>query len=159
MSIERIKAIKNSKFYKPLDFALYAVLLLIIVSSVVFFSIKNSSMKKIVGVDIVYKNEVAGSYTLAYGWKENEHTSEISFKVTKTENETLIIITTKNGYNELTVKNDTCYAYMTKADCTGEDCTKMKIEKSSDSIICVPHRVVVTPITDGELYIPPEIIV
>ena len=159
MKIESVEKVKKSNAFQPWDLALYGVLLLAIIISFAFLTIKNSSDKKIVGVEITYQNAVIGRYILSDGWQELGSAEGVFVTLTENGEETEITINSPQGFNELTVNKTTGIIYMVSADCFGEDCTKMKIEKSSDAIICVPHRIVVTPIFDDELYIPPEIIV
>ena len=157
MKIERIKTVKESKIWRPWDLVIYGAILLVVAVAFIVIAAKNSSNKEIIGVEISYKSEVIGVYTLQGGWLQYAEVATI--KITESKDEAVIKITTERGYNELTVKKATGHAYMTSADCSGEDCTKMKIEKSSDVIICVPHGITVKPLSDGETYIPQDITV
>ena len=159
MSVERIERMKKSKFFQPHDLIIYGVLLLLVALSFLLVTLGKQSDKKIAGVEINYKNAVIGSYTLQDGLREEKHGEDISFEVSESNGKVKIIIRLPEGVNELSIDKPTGDAYMTNADCHGEDCTKMKIEKSADFIACVPHRLTITPITDDDLYIPQDITV
>ncbi len=56
--------------------------------------------------------------------------------------ETTYDIVTSNGYNRLKIQNGK--AYLVEADCPDGRCMKMgPIEREGESMICLPHRVVV----------------
>lgn len=57
-------------------------------------------------------------------------------------------VKTENGTNTLEIKDG--YASVTEADCPDKICVRhRKINRNGESIICLPHRVVIT-VTDGE---------
>lgn len=61
---------------------------------------------------------------------------------------TLEIESQNNGENTLVIKDG--YALMSQANCPDGICTNHKrINKSGESIICLPHKVVVTVIDDN----------
>ncbi|MBR7073166.1 MAG: NusG domain II-containing protein [Eubacterium sp.] len=52
-------------------------------------------------------------------------------------------IKTENGTNTLVIKDG--FAYVSEADCKNQICVHhRKISKSGESIICLPHKVVIT---------------
>jgi len=54
-------------------------------------------------------------------------------------------IETENGTNTLIIKDG--FAYINEADCKNQICVRhKKISKNGESIICLPHKVVVTVI-------------
>ncbi len=58
-------------------------------------------------------------------------------------------IQTENGTNTLVVKDG--FAYISKADCKNQICVHHgKISKNGESIICLPHRVVITVIDKND---------
>lgn len=60
-----------------------------------------------------------------------------------------ITIEGKGGTNKLSIHNG--YADMTDADCPDKLCVKQKkIHYNGESLICLPHKVVVTVISDKE---------
>ena len=62
-------------------------------------------------------------------------------------NDTVREIQTDNGTNTLVISEGS--AVMTQADCTDGICANHKpIHKTGESIICLPHKVVVTVISD-----------
>lgn len=61
--------------------------------------------------------------------------------------DTKYVIKTENGSNTLVIKDG--FAGITEADCPDKICVHhKKINKNGESIICLPHRVVVT-VTDS----------
>lgn len=77
---------------------------------------------------------------------------EVDGKVTQTlrldENKTVDIETADDGFNKLTIEDG--YAKMTEANCPDKICAKHpKIHKTGDSIICLPHKVVVSIVDEA----------
>lgn len=65
------------------------------------------------------------------------------------DEDNVIIIEGKGGTNKLSIHNG--YADMTDADCPDKLCVKQKkIHYNGESLICLPHKVVVTVISDKE---------
>lgn len=78
-------------------------------------------------------------------------TVEINGEITETlslnEDKTLEISTDGNGANTLEIKDGV--ATMIEANCPDGICTNHKpIKRSGESIICLPHKVVITVISD-----------
>ena len=78
---------------------------------------------------------------------------EVDGKITDTlpldTDATLVIDTENNGSNTLVIKDG--YAKMTQANCPDGICTNhMRINRNGESIICLPHKVVVTVIKDND---------
>ena len=159
MSADKIEKVKRSKFFQPFDSVIYGVILLAVIVSFIFVFSKNASDKKIEGAEISYGNTVLGRFTFSVGWQEVGSADGVTVKIAETDDETTITVYSPKGVNELTVNKKSGLIYMADADCYGKDCTRMKIEKPSDFIICVPNGLTVTPITDGQPYIPQEIII
>ena len=57
--------------------------------------------------------------------------------------DTKYIIETENGTNTLVINDG--FAYISEADCKNQICVRhKKISKNGESIICLPHKVVIT---------------
>lgn len=64
------------------------------------------------------------------------------------ENTSIELDTENDGHNTLTIEDG--YAKMTEANCPDGICTNHpKIHKTGESIICLPHKVVVTVVDDS----------
>ena len=71
------------------------------------------------------------------------------YKELPLDKDNVIIIEGKGGTNKLSIHNG--YADMTDADCPDKRCVKQKkIHYNGESLICLPHKVVVTVISDKE---------
>lgn len=71
------------------------------------------------------------------------------YKELPLDKDNVIIIEGKGGTNKLSIHNG--YADMTDADCPDKLCVKQKkIHYNGESLICLPHKVVVTVISDKE---------
>lgn len=71
------------------------------------------------------------------------------YKELPLDEDNIIIIEGKGGTNKLSIHNG--YADMTDADCPDKLCVKQKkIHYNGESLICLPHKVVVTVISDKE---------
>lgn len=71
------------------------------------------------------------------------------YKELPLDEDNVIIIEGKGGTNKLSIHNG--YADMTDADCPDKLCVKQKkIHYNGESLICLPHKVVVTVISDKE---------
>ena len=58
------------------------------------------------------------------------------------EDDTLQLGSETEGFNKLVIKEG-C-AYVSEADCPGQDCINMgRIDESGDEIVCLPHKLVI----------------
>lgn len=77
---------------------------------------------------------------------------EVDGAVTDTlplDKDTVLEISTEKGSNTLVIKNGE--AAVTRADCPDLICVNHRVVKrNGESIICLPHRVVITVISDAE---------
>lgn len=59
-----------------------------------------------------------------------------------------ITVSSALGKNRITIKNGS--AFISKSDCPGQDCIKQKgIKKHGDTIICLPHKLVIEGLCKG----------
>lgn len=66
-----------------------------------------------------------------------------AYELPLSENTELLITGTDGGTNKLIINNGVCY--VTEADCPDKLCIKQgKISHNGESIICLPHKLVVT---------------
>lgn len=106
-----------------------AVLILVVIALVSFFCVK-------------FFAEGQGKYVKVY---INDKLNE-TFNLSEDQE---YFIETKKGYNLLVIKNNK--ARVVDADCPNKICVdKGAISKSGESIICLPHEVVVTIDSDKE---------
>lgn len=72
-----------------------------------------------------------------------------SFDLNKDNN---YLINTKEGYNLLVIKNGK--ARVAEADCVEQICVNTKeISKDGESIICLPHKVVIRIVSDNDNFV------
>ena len=65
------------------------------------------------------------------------------YELPLSENTELLITGTDGGTNKLIINNGVCY--VTEADCPDKLCIKQgKISHNGESIICLPHKLVIT---------------
>lgn len=87
-----------------------------------------------------------------FGSNGNSVTIEVDGKVTEElplDTDARRVIETDGGVNVLVIENGE--AVMTEADCPDGICTAHKpISRVGESIICLPHKVVVTVVTDSD---------
>lgn len=114
---------------KKADFILIAVVA-VVVCLLVFF--------------LYFVNSASGAYVQV----------EVDGKVTQTlplDTDTQVEIKTDDGGTNTLVIEDG-YAKMTQANCPDGICVShMKINKNGESIICLPHKVIVTVVKDNDL--------
>ena len=154
MGVERIKQEKENKFFKKWDIVVYSVIALVIIALflIVFIPQKHD---QITGFVIKYDNIQVCEYnfdsdTITYNSdyikfeKESQYIYKIIFSLKDSED-----------FNEIKVdlsnRNITCE----DSDCSfSKDCTHMRISKMGDNIICVPHKLIISPIGESEIIDP-----
>ncbi len=117
---------KNSKT-KKYDFILIVALLLVgaAIAALVYFT-KASGDK----VEVWVNSVLVGTYSLQVPG-------------------TYVVEGYDGGTNTLVIENG--YAYLSDADCPDLTCVNMgKISRDGQSIICLPHKVVIEVVTNGE---------
>ena len=151
---DRIAQEKENKIFKKWDIVIYSILALLIIGL-------------FLGVFLTRDKDQISSFTITY---DNVQVLEYDFDndsiiyapeyISFEKKESAYIITFKEGkdsndyntfYVDLTKRQITC----SEANCSlSKDCTHMKIEKMGDTIICVPHRLIVSPKGKGEIVDP-----
>ena len=152
---DRIAQEKENKFFMKWDILVYSILALLIVALflVVFLTKSND---KLTGFTIQYDNAKVCEYSfenksITYDPKyiSLEKISEDEFKLTFHEEED------KSHFNVIHVYISKEIIECEDADCSlSKDCTHMKITKMGDTIICVPHKLMITPIGKSEIVNP-----
>ena len=142
---------KENKFFKRWDIVVYAILALVIVALFLIVFIPRSKDQI-----SAFKMEYNGIEVLEYNF-DNDSVKMNSDYITFEKESQTINITFKesndsNDYNiikvDLTTRQITCE----DANCSlSKDCTHMKISKMGDTIICIPHKLFITPIGKGDI--------
>ncbi|MCR4874775.1 MAG: NusG domain II-containing protein [Clostridia bacterium] len=154
MGIDRIKQEKENKFFKKGDILVYSIIALIIVALflIVFIPRNNDQITAFV---IKYDNIQVCEYnfdtdTITYNQdyikfeKESQSVYIITFSLKDDEDFNIIRV-------DLTTRNITCE----DSDCShSKDCTHMRISQMGDSIICVPHKLIISPVGESEILDP-----
>lgn len=161
MSLKTIKQVKDNKIFRLWDIVIYVLLVTAIVAMFIVMFQKNKSAGDITGVEISYKNTVVGSFSFEDNSFTDKGGTEVSFEVSEEEGIVNIVIymAEGNGYNILVIDCEQRRASMKDANCSSDkDCTYMSIKKPIDSIICIPHDLVITATTNS-FSLPGDIIV
>jgi len=152
---DRIEQEKSNKFFMKWDIVVYAVLVLLIVALfLVVFLTRNKD--QLTGFTIQYDNIKVCEYSfdndsITYDPKyvSLEKISDTEYKFIFHENED------KTRFNIIHVYLNTRTIECEDADCSiSKDCTHMRISKMGDTIICVPHKLMITPIGKSEIVDP-----
>jgi len=149
MAKEQFNAARSSRFFKPWDIAAYILIIIIIAAALIPTLIKSDG--EISGLSVTYSGNNAAEYTFDGGLTDFK-ADGIAFAVTRDGELTYIAITTEKGYNKIKIDTNNKTVTMEEANCSKKaDCKHMKISSSSDSIICLPHSLVILPITSDKL--------
>ena len=148
---------KENKFFKRWDIIVYAVLALVIIALFLIVFIPRSKDQI-----AAFKMEYNGIEVLEYNFDNDSIRINPEYITFEKESQTVYKITFKESsdadeYNiikvDLTLRQITCE----DANCSlSKDCTHMKISKMGDTIICIPHKLFITPI--GQTEIPDPVI-
>lgn len=143
---------KENKFFKKWDIVVYAVLILVIVALFLIVFIPKSKDQI-----SAFKMEYNGVQVLEYNFDEDSVRLNPEYVTYEKESQTIYKFTFKESkdseeYNiikvDLTYRKITCE----DANCSlSKDCTHMKISHMGDTIICIPHKLFITPIGQGEI--------
>lgn len=149
MRKKSIEDVKNSKYFSPWDLVPYiAVLAVAVVLMLVFLLPDKSEMNG-------FYAEYGEQKVMSYDFDKDEFSVEDGFresvKITSEIGGYKVEIDTEDGFNVFFVDVEKRTVKMTDADCSfSQDCTYMPaIEKSGDSIICVPHKLKLIASGDG----------
>lgn len=145
MSIDKIKQAKSNGVFKRGDIIIYAIILLVIV--VLFVSIFFTQSKdELTTIHISLRDEEIFVYNFT---EENyEVLNNKSILVEKDADVVKLTIYTdedKEHFNIVQIKVKEKKVYLIEANCSlSRDCTHMVITKVGDSIICVPHNLIIS---------------
>ncbi len=148
----RIEQEKSNKFFMKWDIVVYAILVLLIVG--LFLGVFLSRNKEqLTGFEIKYNDVQVCEYdfdndSIKYNpeYISIEKISDKEYKILFSENKD------KTHFNEIYVDLSKRTIECKDADCSiSKDCTHMKITKMGDTIICVPHRLMITPIGKSDI--------
>ncbi len=158
MSLETVESIKRNKPFKPWDILVYALVIIAVAAMFISVFVKNEKQGDITGIKIEYDNNLIATFYYA----DNSLVKEVGYEewtVMSEEKEgyKIEIYTPRNDgdFNIMYIEKSSGIVTMLNANCSLviKDCTYMSIKKASDSIICIPHDLVISPITEG-LFIP-----
>lgn len=156
MAKEQFEEARKSRFFKPWDIAAYILIIIIIVVAFIPLMI-NKGDGEISGLSVTYGGKEAARYSFDGGFTDF-NAEGIAFTLTEEEKAVYIDIRAKDGYNIIKIDTENKVITMEEADCSKKaDCTKMRIASSADSIICLPHSLVILPTVSGKL--PNDIII
>lgn len=149
MSLKVIEKVKKNGIFSVSDLFIYIFLAAIIVIMFVFLFIGNANAGEIKGIEISYKDAVIARFLYEENTLERENGYENYTEIKESENGFILYVYTEKGYNVLFIDTRKREVSMTDADCSKDkDCTYMHIKKPSDSIICIPHSIVITAVSE-----------
>ncbi|MGN0788387.1 MAG: NusG domain II-containing protein [Christensenellales bacterium] len=146
---DKIDKIKDIKPFRIADVIVYIVLAALIVALLLAFCLprQDSGLR---GVEVILKGEVVAEY-----YFEDDSLVVASTVDSRIEGDKyyLTVHTEPNGYNLVVIDLTERKAWVQESDCSSSaECTQMKaITKAGDSIICVPHALVVQGVGEGEV--------
>lgn len=146
---DKIDKINNIKPFRLADVIVYIVLAVLIVALLLAFCLprQDSGLR---GVEVTLKGEVVAEY-----YFEDDSLITASAVDSRREGDKyyLTVKSQSGGYNLVVIDLTERKAWVQEADCSSSaECTQMKgITKSGDSIICVPHALVVQGVGYGEI--------
>jgi len=132
---------RDKKPFKIYDLFVYgAVLILTAALFLVVFLRKDTRFD----LEIYLSDVKICTYSFARDEFYFENGGERYLKIAKTAEGYLVRITSEKGYNDLSIDKKG-FATMPDSDCSAsKECTYMKIASRGESIVCVPHRLLVT---------------
>lgn len=144
MSIEKIRQIKNTNVFRPLDLIIYLglAILIIMLFWVFIFNVKKDPLT---GVDVYLKKDIVYNYDFTKNKGKIAKGFEDNVIVTLREDRIEVkIINEGNDYNIFIIENKPkAKVYMYEADCFTKDCIKSfkPIFKEGDVIVCKSNAV------------------
>ena len=146
---DKIDKINNIKPFRLADVIVYIVLAVLIVALLLAFCLsrQDSGLR---GVEVTIKGEVVAEY---YFEDDSLITASVVDSRREGDKYYLTVNSQSGGYNLVVIDLTERKAWVQEADCSSSaECTQMKtITKAGDSIICVPHALVVQGVGDGEI--------
>ena len=143
---------KENKFFKRWDILVYAVLVLVIVALFLIVLIPKSK-DQLSG----FKMEYNGVQVLEYNFDDDSIKYNSDYITFEKESQNIYVITFKENkesdeFNIIKVDLDSRQITCEDANCSlSKDCTHMKISKMGDTIICIPHKLFITPTGKSEI--------
>lgn len=127
------------KIFKKADLIIYGALAAIILSLFIIFVFMVSSSS---ALENVYA-DVDGEEIFRYDFNAKVliiRDDDFPKNIVEDDQTITIILYFEDEYNKITI-NKSGSVYMEDANCSvSHDCTYMSIKKTSDTIICVPHK-------------------
>lgn len=151
MDEERITKMKKHPFFQPRDLLLYGIVAVFI--SLLFLSVFLSTDKsEITGLDFSYGGKRAATFDFSSCQLKEYGVENVSFDCDFSDDGQTITVTVhtgQDGINIVRIDRSSHTAVMQDADCSAsKDCTYIKISSAADSIVCLPHKLVVSPVTE-----------
>ncbi len=146
MSLKETKQVRKNKFFTRWDSVVYIVLAAAIALSFIVLFFVSSGQAPLDHLEIRSRGERIAVYTFEDGSLQPMAGCEDRFRTEEDGTDTLLIYiyTEDGGYNLLAVDNAARTADMRDADCSsGKDCTYMHIGRAGQTIVCVPHSLVI----------------
>ncbi|MGN0797397.1 MAG: NusG domain II-containing protein [Christensenellales bacterium] len=147
--IDKLDKIKNIKPFRPADVIVYIVLVALIVALLLIFCLprQDSSLR---GVEVTLKGEVVAEY---YFDDDSLVTAAAVDSRREGDKYYLTVNSQSGGYNVVVIDVTERKVWVKEADCSSSaECTHMDgITEAGDSIICVPHALVVLGVGEGEV--------
>ncbi len=152
MSIAKIRQEKENKIFKRWDILVYAIILILIaVLFLTIFLTKDNS--RLDGFKVSYDGDVI--YTYIFSTKEEQKEDKYIDILERSDSILKIRVhlsDLEHDYNIIQVNLQERVITVIDADCSvSKDCTGMKIKSMSDTIICVPHKLIIEPIGNGNI--------
>lgn len=148
MKKKNIEDVKKSKYFTLWDIVPYACVLVIAVALLLVFLLPDKDDMK--GFTVVYDDAEIMSYDFDKDEFYFSDGFENSFDIKEDVYGYTVTVKTDDGSNVFFIDKEDKSVRMTDSDCSySQDCTYMpKLEKSGDSIICVPNKIKL--IADGK---------
>ncbi|MGN0771251.1 MAG: NusG domain II-containing protein [Christensenellales bacterium] len=146
--VDKVSRVRSLRPFKKADVIVYIVLAVVIVALVLAFCLprKNSLLT---GIEI----KVSGKVAASYDFDRDEIFVGENVEFVSVQGGYEITVHVGGEYNVIFVDVIERKARITSADCSSSaDCTTMsEITKAGDSIICVPHQLVVAGLGEEEI--------
>ncbi|MEG1528466.1 MAG: NusG domain II-containing protein [Clostridia bacterium] len=153
MSQKTLINAKNQKVFLPLDLVIYGAIALTIALLFILF-VFAPQKEALQGISIIYSDQNAEHTIFTYDFETNKYQIADDFKdkvnVKASQDQLKVTIyffaKEKTEVNILIIDTKGKTVRMLDADCSyHKDCVKMQIANSRDTIICVPHHLIIKP--------------